>query len=234
MPRIPRPSPAMLVAVAVLVAAMGGVGYAQVQERLDGRNLEARSVSTPKLQLGSVRTPQLGTGAVTTTKLRTGAVTARKVAPGAIGTTELADAGVRSTDLAEASVGSPQIADGAVGNPELAVGAVTDVKIAPGTISRARLAADAQVPLTTVRRSAVVGVGTGTIGTATASCLPGERATGGGSAPAAPTSGVLYPVGGYPVPNGDGDVPTAWTGFVVNNSGAPQSMVAFVVCARAG
>ncbi len=224
MPRLPRPSPAMVVATAALVAAMGGAGYAQVQERLDGRDLLNRSVSTPKLQLGSVRAAQLGTGAVTTTKLRTGAVTARKVARGAVGTDQLADGGVRAPDIGPAAVGSAQ----------LAPGAVTEGAIAPGAVTRGRIAPEAQVPLTTVRRSAVVVAAPGTVGTAIAACAPGERLTGGGAGPAdtSPTP-ELHGAGGIPVPNGDGDVPSQWQGFVLNAGVAPQAIVAYAICARA-
>ena len=70
----------MAVALLALVAATGGVGYAQSQERLDGANLVNRSVSTPTLKIGVIRAQQLATGAVTT-KIRSRAVTRGKIAP---------------------------------------------------------------------------------------------------------------------------------------------------------
>lgn len=194
-----------------------------------------------------MRAPQLSTGAVTTTKLKTASVTVRKVKPGAIGTTELTDGGVRTPDIGPSAVGGVQIADGSVAGAEIAdgavatadlpAGAVTEPKIAAGSVTRGKLTADAQVPITVVRRSAVIQVPIGTVGTATAACAPGERLTGGGAAPdgVAP-SAVFYPAGGIPLPNGDGETPTQWQGFLVNEptSGSAVGMVAFAICAPAG
>ncbi len=77
-------------------------------------------------------------------------------------------------------------------------------------------------------------VGLSTLGAATASCQPGERATGGGALPLAPPSAEVVPAGGAPVPNGEGDVPTGWQGFVFNGSMGAVQMVAYAICARAG
>ncbi|MBN8866956.1 MAG: hypothetical protein J0H98_05345 [Solirubrobacterales bacterium] len=60
--RVGRPSPAMVVAVIALVAALGGGAWAAT-----------------KLPRGSVGTPQLRSGAVTTAKLKANAVTGAKV-----------------------------------------------------------------------------------------------------------------------------------------------------------
>jgi trimeric autotransporter adhesin len=177
--RLRRPSPAMIVALIALFVATAGAGVAATA--IDGRNLKNRSVSTPKLQIGSVRSAQLATGAVTTTKLKAKAVTAGKVAVGAIGTDQLAAGAVRAADIGAAAIGTPQIAAGAVGNAALANGAVSEGKMANGAVTRAKLAADAQLPALAVRRSAPVDVPNGTVGSATASCQPGERATGGGA-----------------------------------------------------
>ena len=135
--RVPRPSPAMAVALIALIAATGGVGYAQSRSRIDGANLKDRSVSTPKLKIGVIRAPQLATGAVATTKIKTAAVTARKVAPGAIGSTEITDAGVRAPDIGAAAVGGVQIADGTVLGAEIGDGAVGPAT-SPAAPSRSR------------------------------------------------------------------------------------------------
>ncbi len=233
-PRLRRPSPAMIVALIALFVATAGAGVAATV--IDGRNLKNRSVSTPKLQIGSVRTAQLSTGAVSTSKIRGKAVTGGKLAAGAVGTDQLAAGAVRAADIGAGAIGTPQIAAGAVVNAAIANGAVSEGKIANGAVSRAKLTADALLPSLVVRRSAPVVVPNGTVGTATATCQPGERATGGGALPVTPPTQEILPLGGAPLPNGDGDVPTAWQGFVINSSmsATPVQMVAFAICARAG
>lgn len=228
-----RPSPAMIVALIALFVATAGAGVAATT--IDGRNLKNRSVSTPKLQVGSVRAAQLATGAVTTTKIRARAVTGGKLAPGAVGTDQLAAGAVRAADIGAGAVGSQQLATGAVGAAALANGSVGEGKIANGAVSRAKLTADAQLPSVVVRRSAAVDVPNGTVGTATASCQPGERATGGGALPAsAPVNGLVAVLGDGPVPNGDGDVPTGWQAYMVNGDMGTPQLIAYAVCARAG
>jgi hypothetical protein len=65
--RVPRPTPALVVAFVALFAAMGGFGYAAV-----------------KMKPNSVKTKNIRAGAVTTDKLADGAVTTPKLAPDAI------------------------------------------------------------------------------------------------------------------------------------------------------
>jgi hypothetical protein len=65
--RIPRPTPALVVAFVALFAAMGGFGYAAV-----------------KMKANSVKTKNIRTAAVTTDKLADGAVTTPKLAPDAV------------------------------------------------------------------------------------------------------------------------------------------------------
>jgi hypothetical protein len=65
--RVPRPTPALVVAFVALFAAMGGFGYAAV-----------------KMKANSVKTKNIRSGAVTTDKLADGAVTTPKLAPDAV------------------------------------------------------------------------------------------------------------------------------------------------------
>jgi hypothetical protein len=65
--RVPRPSPALVVAFVALFAAMGGIGYASA-----------------KLKPNSVKAKNIKSGAVTTDKLANGAVTTPKLAPNAV------------------------------------------------------------------------------------------------------------------------------------------------------
>jgi len=113
-----RPSPAIVVAVVALVAALAGTAVAgpdastsavtkkkvkkiankEIDKRfpLGTAGLADSAVTTPKLGDGAVTTPKLGDGAVTTPKLGDGAVTEPKLGDGAVTTTKLADDAVTS------------------------------------------------------------------------------------------------------------------------------------------
>jgi hypothetical protein len=74
--RIRMPSPAMVVAVVALIAALGGGAYAAVQV---GKN----SVSAKSLKKNAVITKKIKNLAVTEAKLADGSVSAAKLKPGA-------------------------------------------------------------------------------------------------------------------------------------------------------
>jgi hypothetical protein len=76
-----RPSPAMVVAVVALIAALGGTAFAL---KIGTKQLKNGAVKTKKLANGAVKTNKLGNGAVTTAKLGNGAVTSDKIAAGAV------------------------------------------------------------------------------------------------------------------------------------------------------
>jgi hypothetical protein len=75
--RVPRPSPAMIVAVLALCLAVGGTAFAAVK-------LGKNAVKTKNIKNGAVTESKLGTGAVTEGKLGAGAVTEGKIANGAV------------------------------------------------------------------------------------------------------------------------------------------------------
>jgi hypothetical protein len=68
--RVPRPTPALVVAFVALFAAMGGFGYAAVK-------MKANSVKTKNIRSGAVTSDKLADGAVTTPKLAPDAVAPR-------------------------------------------------------------------------------------------------------------------------------------------------------------
>jgi hypothetical protein len=78
-----------------------------------------------------------------------------------------------------------------------------------------------------VRQGTVVSVTNGTDGTATASCAPGERATGGGNSIAGSTWSVMesFPTGGNST-----TPPTGWRVDAHNGAGTAQNLVALVIC----
>jgi hypothetical protein len=82
-----RPSPAMIVALAALVVALGGTGYAASQ-----------------LPPDSVGRTQLRDGAVGPTKIRTDAVGAQQIRAGAVRSSEVRDHSLRAKDLARGAL----------------------------------------------------------------------------------------------------------------------------------
>ncbi len=84
--------------------------------------------------------------------------------------------------------------------------------------------------------SVVVRVAEGTAATghqseATADCNAGERATGGGSELYSGVYLGTYFVASQPVPGGAGETPTGWRVSWYNESGTPDIVHAYVVCA---
>lgn len=67
-----RPSPAMIVAVVALIAALGGSAYA------------ASKIGTKEIRRGAVTAAKIRAGAVTGGKIRAGAVGTQKIAPDAV------------------------------------------------------------------------------------------------------------------------------------------------------
>ncbi len=84
-----------------------------------------------------------------------------------------------------------------------------------------------------VVRTAEVTVETGKSDAVTASCNPGERATGGGVETGTGSfKNVWSPIpGGKPVPAEPGLTPTGWRGYWLNESGSTDTFHVYVVCA---
>ncbi|MGH2993187.1 MAG: hypothetical protein ACRDL1_06595 [Solirubrobacterales bacterium] len=111
-----------------------------------------------------------------------------------------------------------------VGTEDIAEGAVTSPKLADGAISTVmRQGPTETVPINSFKR-------------AEASCLPGERATGGGVFNESNVF-TLKVTSSYPTPNpqtppptGDGRVPTGWRVWTANNGTESEVVNAYVVC----
>src|SRR3954451_11185047 len=90
--RIPRPSPAMIVALIALVAALSGTAYAAL-----GKN----SVGTRQLKAKAVTAGKIANNAVTSAKVAKGSLTGDDINVGALGTvpnaTSAASAGNANT-----------------------------------------------------------------------------------------------------------------------------------------
>jgi hypothetical protein len=89
-----------------------------------------------------------------------------------------------------------------------------------------------------MRQGADTTINQSSFGTATASCLPGERATGGGVYNESNVL-VVQITSSYPLPNptsppatGNGQVPTGWRIWARNDSATTNYTVnAYVLCA---
>lgn len=181
-----RPSPATAISVLALFVSLSGVTYAATvvpRNSVASTSIRQGAVTRPKLRNRAVSQSKLAPAAVGTTRLADRAVTAGKLAPGAVGAAQLAAGAVGAPQLAASSVGGPAVADGALGTADLATGAVTGAKVADGSLT----GADIDVGSLGVVRSIVLRqdlspvttVGPQSALTATATCLPGERAVGG-------------------------------------------------------
>lgn len=143
-------------------------------------------------------------------------------------------------------IGGSDIASGAIKARHLAPGAVTGAKLAPGAVSLGKMSPSAR-PVTVASLPGPQGqagpagpagaaggfdpnkltpvegpdvyVPTGTVGSATADCPPGQRATGGGF-----FSSVSFPAASVPGAS-------SWGVVVWNDSGIGVTVNAYVVCA---
>ena len=80
-----------------------------------------------------------------------------------------------------------------------------------------------------VRRGTLISVANGASGIVTASCNPGERATGGGNSISG--LGGWQVIESFPTPGTAGSTPTGWRVDATNNTGSANNLVAIVVCA---
>ena len=81
----------------------------------------------------------------------------------------------------------------------------------------------------TVRQGTLISVANGATGSVTASCLAGERATGGGSSVSGSTGWSV--IDSFPTPGTTGSTPTGWRVDAHNGTGSANNLVAIVVCA---
>jgi hypothetical protein len=131
-----RRSPAMVVAVLALVAALSG-----------GTAWAAATVGTAQIEDGAVTTRKLADGAVTTRKLADGAVKAKKIDNGAVGPAKLADAAVTGRALRDRAVTGGKIAPDAVDTTKIADGQVRapDLGVINPRVNAVNLAAGASI-----------------------------------------------------------------------------------------
>jgi hypothetical protein len=207
-PKLHRPSPALVVSVIALSAALGGTSYAAIvlpANSVGTRQIKKNAVTTAKVKNGSLRLADFGAG-----QLPAGATGA----PGAVGATGATGA------IGATGATGPRGAKGDKGDP-----GTNGTNGTNGTDGTANVV---------VRESASTPVAASAIVSVTVSCLAGERATGGGYD--ASGNGEFGTVALDSQPTASAAVPNGWT-VKVNNvttlAGNPQpsAVVAKVICA---
>jgi hypothetical protein len=101
-----RPSPALIVAMIALVAALAGTANALPgSNMIDRDDLRAQSVSGKAIQQGAVNNHKIKDGAVTDVKLADGSVVPSKIADAAVTGSKLADDAVTGRKVDESTLG---------------------------------------------------------------------------------------------------------------------------------
>jgi len=154
-------------------------------------------------------------------------------------TVALGGTGYAATQLPAKSVGQKQLRNGAVGNLQirdaaitagkLHTGAVTSRAVTDGSLQPKDLAASARTAATsTLHQTSGDPVAPGAVGSVSASCDPGQRATGGGGGFAGPAVTNDKMVDSIPV--GDERPIVRWRVSLFNGGTAPRTPVAYVLC----
>lgn len=151
----------------------------------------------------------------------------------------LGGTGYAATQLPPKSVGQAQLRNGAVGNLQIRDGAITKSKlradavssaaIRDGSIQAVDVAASARFAATsTVHQVSGDPIEPGAVGAVSATCDPGQRASGGGGGFAGPPVTNDKMVDSIPV--GDERPIVRWRVSLFNGGTAPRTPVAYVIC----
>ena len=139
------PSPALLVAMIALVAALAGTAIAQTGD-FNGKITKSKVKRIANKQIDKrfpIGASQIGTAAVTTDKIAAAAVTSEKIAGAAVTSEKIAGDAVTTGKIAGDAVTSGKIAGDAVTSGKIAGQAVTSGKIAGEAVTTAKIAAGA-------------------------------------------------------------------------------------------
>jgi hypothetical protein len=240
--RIPRPSPALIVAILALVVAMAGTASA-VPGLVSGKQIKKNAVTSKKIKNGEVKNKDLGVNAVNSSRILDGQVTTGDLADQAVTTGKLADLAVTTGKIADQAVTTGKLADNAVTTGKIADAAVTTGKLADNAVTTTKIA-DNAVTASKIQNSAVTGPKLTTINarnsgdivvpnnesrSATVTCPAGEVALSGGlhfngANNADNAFGVMH---SYQLSR------TQWLVRAYNKSGADQTFQAYAFCLSA-
>jgi hypothetical protein len=143
--------------------------------------------------------------------------------------TQLPPKSVGQKQLRNGAVGSRQIRDGAITKGKLHQDAVTSAAIRNGEVKAADLARGVlPAAVSIVHQASGDPVAPGAVGAASASCDPGQRATGGGGGFAGPAVTNDKMVDSIPV--GEERPMIRWRVTLFNGGTQPRTPVAYVLC----
>jgi hypothetical protein len=123
-----RISPALVVALIALVAALAGSAIALPgKNTVDKNDIKRNAVKTKAIKDAAVTEPKLGNAAVSSAKLADAAVSSPKIADAAVSSAKLADAAVTRAKIADSAVDSAKVEDDSLTGSDLAPGVINVV-----------------------------------------------------------------------------------------------------------
>jgi len=201
-----RPSPALVIALVALFAALSGSAIAA--------GIAKNSVRSAQIVDGTVRTIDLHDSAVDSTKVADQSLTANDLGPDSVGSEEIAENAVGSSEVAPDSLNAGDLAANSVTSSEVADNSLTAADLGPASVRSSELG-----PIV-VRTSAPQAIAAGASGSVSVDCAPGETLISGGGQPA--NFGVEMTSSR---PSGNG-----WLYQAKNNNGAASTLTAFALC----
>jgi hypothetical protein len=187
------------------------LGIAGAAQALPGTN----TVASDDIINGQVTRPDIALNAINSQRVGDNSLLAIDLAPNSVKASEVADDAVASGEVLDNSLSGLDVADGSLAGADVAPNSLTGAEINEATLSLPD-------PSVRMRTGATTSINRGSFGTATANCLLGEKATGGG---VYPNSNVFFPhvVASFPTPNNtafgvpnNGITPTGWRVWVSN------------------
>jgi hypothetical protein len=236
--RIPRPSPALIVAILALVVAMAGTASA-VPGLVSGKKIAKNAVTSKKIKNGEVKNKDLGLNAVNSSRILDGQVTTGDLADQAVTTGKIADLAVTTGKLADNAVTTGKIADNAVTTGKIADAAVTTGKLADNAVTTGKIA-DNAVTANKLGPNSVTGPKLANINTVPSAdiVVPNNESravTVNCPGPSVAISGGLHFNGANNADNAFGVLHSyrlgnGWLVRAYNKSGADQTFQAYVFC----
>ena len=176
--RLRRPSPALVIATAALIASLTGTAVAA--------GLVNNEVRSQHIANGQVKRADIAVNAVDSPLVRDGSLIAADIQNGTLGSSDLRDDSLTGADIADGSVTTAEIGDSSLGGADIADfslrGAdVADDSLTGDDVDEATLKGVMPAAVRVVEAE-IAAVATATGATLAASCAANERAIGGGAA----------------------------------------------------
>jgi hypothetical protein len=240
--RVPRPSPAMIVAMLALFVALGGVGLAASQ-------LPKNSVGAKQIKTNGVRSAEIKDGAVGSADTADESLTGGDLQDGSVGGEDVQNGSLGGDDLGDESVGTVDILDGSLTGDDVQDESLTGDDVQDDSLGSSDvqgLAGDDVQSQTflggtvTVQfEQAASDLPSGQSASISVFCPAEQTAIGGGIRGDATNSELTKVTNTRPAissgntePPGDNGSFTGWRGTVVNeNNGTGIRPEAWVICA---